>query len=273
MAAKSGGADAFAALGGLHERRNRLLTDFASVGVTGHGFEGVEVVPGDDVGDLLAVTREGGAQMRGHGEMARLAVTPGQGVVGDLAQHVLGKPVAAPLGRQRVGRDAKHLAAQQLGQARPGRRLVQAGHRDQRLGGEGGPQHRGVGGQPPHVRVEGIEPGGQQRVQAVRNGRFANVADEPVHPLDGLHDVPVDQGADGFHGEQRDALCLGGDRRTGGRRHAGHQRVHQRVHQRRIQRVQGQHGAVVASAEPGGPDPARAGRTPAGRPAGPAPSR
>ena len=44
-------------------------------------------MPGDDVGDFLTVAGEGGAQVRGHGQVAGLAVAPGQGVVGDLAQH------------------------------------------------------------------------------------------------------------------------------------------------------------------------------------------
>ena len=211
-------------------------------------------------------------QVGSDGQMAGLAVAAGQRVVGDLAQHVLGEPVAAALGRQRVGGDAEHLAAQQLGQPGPHRGLVLAGHRDQRLGGEGGAQHRSVGDQPPHVRVEGIEPGGQQRVQAVRDRQFPDVADQPVHPLDGLHDVPVDQRAHRLHGEQRDALRLGGDRRTGGRWHAGHQRIHQRIHRRPDPAGRGSAWSGCGRRRTrAGSAPARAGRTPARRPAVPGP--
>ena len=78
-------------------------------------------------------------------------------------------------------------------QRRPHHRFVLPGHRDQRLGREGGAQHRGVGDQPPHARVQGIEPGGQQRVQAVGDRQLPDVTDQPVDPFDGLDDVAVDQ--------------------------------------------------------------------------------
>ena len=207
-------------------------------------------------------------------EVAHLAVAAGQGVVGDLAQHVLGELVAAPLRRQRVGGHGQHLPAHQLSQRGPDGRFVLPGHRDQGLGGEAGAQHRGVGHQPPHTRVERVEAGGQQRVQAVRDGQLPDIADQPVDALDGLDDVAVDQGPHRLHREQRDALRLAGDRRPGRRRHPGHQGIHQLVHRRRIQRVQGQRGPVPPGAEPRpGAAPARVGRTPAHTPAGPASSR
>ena len=96
--------------------------------------------------------------------------------------------------------------------AGPHRGLVLPGDRDQRLGREGGAQHRGVGDQPPHRRVQGVEAGGQQRVQAVRHRQLPDVADQPVDALDRLDDVAVDQRPHGLHREQRDALRLGGDR-------------------------------------------------------------
>jgi len=130
-----------------------------------------------------------------------LAVPAGQGVVGDLAQHFLGEPVTAALRGQPVSGHRQHLPAHQLGQRRTHYGLVLPGHRDQRLGREGGAQHRRVGHQPPHARVQRIEPGGQQGVQAVRDGQLPDVAGEPVDPLDGLDDVPVDQRPDGFHRE------------------------------------------------------------------------
>ena len=158
-------------------------------------------MPGDHLGDFLAVAGERGTQVRGHGQVPGLAVPPGQRVVGDLAQHVLGEPVAAPLRGQPVRGHRQHLPADQLRQRRPHHGLVLPGHRDQRLGRERGAQHRRVGHQPPHARVQRIEPGGQQRVQAVRHGQLPDVAGQPVDPLDGLHDVPVDQRPDGFHRE------------------------------------------------------------------------
>ena len=84
----------------------------------------VQVVPGDDVGHLLAVAGEGGAQVRGHGQVAGLAVPAGQRVVGDLAEHLLGELVAAAFGGQRVGGDGEHLAVHQFGQGYPDCRRV-----------------------------------------------------------------------------------------------------------------------------------------------------
>jgi hypothetical protein len=52
-------------------------------------------VPGDDIGNLLPLAGEGLTQVRGDGQVAGLAVPPGQRVVRDLAQHVLGELVAA----------------------------------------------------------------------------------------------------------------------------------------------------------------------------------
>ena len=244
-------AGALGAFRGADQCRDGVAPDFSGVGVVGNGLQGVKVVAGDDVGDFLAVAGEGGAQVLCRSQVPGLAVAPRQRVVGDLAQHVLSEAVAAALGRQRLGVYGEHLAANQFSQLGPHRRLVPPGHRDQRLGRESGTQHRGVSDQPPHLRGQAIEPGGQQRVQAVRHGQLADVADQAVDALKGLDDVPVDQRADRFHREQRDALGLARDLRPRHGRHAGHQRVHQLVHRRRIQRVQGQRAAVPPGAEPG----------------------
>ena len=88
------------------------------------GGQGVQVVPGDHVGHLLAVAGEGGAQVRGHCQMPRLAVPAGQRVVGDLAEHLLGELVAAAFWGQRVGGDGEHLAVDQLSQGYPDRLLI-----------------------------------------------------------------------------------------------------------------------------------------------------
>ena len=148
------GAGPLSALGGPDQHADRLAADLVGVRVAGHGLHRVQVVTGDDVGDLFAIAGEGGTQVRGHGQVAGLAVAAGQGVVGDLAQHVLGEAVAAPLRGQRVRGHAEHLPAYQVGQRRPHRGPVLPGDRDQRLGREGRAQHCGVGDQPPHARVQ-----------------------------------------------------------------------------------------------------------------------
>ena len=246
-----GGTGPFGALGGADQGGDGLVADLGGIGVAGDEVQGVQVVPGDDVGDFFPVAGEGLAQVRGDGQVASLAVPAGQGVVGDLAQHVLGELVAAPLGRQRVRGYGQHLAAHQVSQGGARRRLVAAGDRDQRLGGERGTEHSGVGHEPPHTGVQHIQPGGQQRVQAVRHGQLADVADQPVDAFLRLDDVPVDQRPNRFDREQRHALGLAGDLRPGRFRHPRHQRVDQLVHRLRIERVQGQRDPVAADPELG----------------------
>ena len=93
-----GGAGASGAFGGADQCGDGLVADLVGVGIVGDGVERVEVVAGDDVGYFFPVAGEGSAQVGGHGEVPGLAVAAGQGVVGDLPEHLLGEPVAAPLG-------------------------------------------------------------------------------------------------------------------------------------------------------------------------------
>ena len=205
------GAGPLGAFGGADQGGDGLAADVVGIGIAGDGVQGVQVVPGDDIGDFLAVAGEGLPQVRGDLEVAGFPVTARECVVGDLAEHVLGELVAAPLRGQRVSRHRQHLAAYQVGQGHTHGRLVSSGDRDQRLGREGDAEHRGFGYQPPHVRVQHVQAGSQQRVQAVRDGQLPDVADQPVHALDRLDDVPVDQGPHRLHREQRHALGLAGD--------------------------------------------------------------
>ena len=73
-----------------------------------------------------------------------------------------------------------------------------------------------------------------------RDRQFADIADQPVDPVDRDDDVAVDQRADRLDGEQRVALRLRRDRRDGRRRHARHERVDQRVHRAGVERVEGE---------------------------------
>ena len=108
----AGGTGPLGTFGRPDQGGDGLAADLADVRASGNGVQRVQVVPGDHVGDFLAVAWERLPQMRGHGQMADLAVPPGKRVVGDLAQQVLGEAVAAPLGRQRVRRHDQELAAQ-----------------------------------------------------------------------------------------------------------------------------------------------------------------
>jgi hypothetical protein len=92
-----GGAGPHGALGGADQGGYGLVANLGGIRIAGDGVQGVQVVPGDDVGQFLPVAGEGLAQMRGHGQVPGLAVAAGQRVVGDLTEHVLGELVAAPL--------------------------------------------------------------------------------------------------------------------------------------------------------------------------------
>ena len=200
---------------GLDESGYRTLSHALHVRVVGDGGQRIKVVPGDDVGDLFAVTRERGTQVVSHREMPSLAVVPGQCVVGDLAQHVVREAVVAALRRERVGGDLEHLAADEVGQPRPHFFGVATRDPDQRIGGKRRTQHRGICDQRAHRRVERVQASRQQAVQAVRNRECAEVAFESVHAVARHDDVPVDECADRLHREQRDALRLRGDRNRG----------------------------------------------------------
>ena len=99
--------------------------------------QGVEVVPRDHLGHLVPVGREGGPEVGGHGEMTGLAIPARHGLIGNLAQQVLGEAEVTALGGQAIGADGEHLAAEQLGQPGPHRLLRLDGHGHQGIGGEG----------------------------------------------------------------------------------------------------------------------------------------
>ena len=76
---------------------DRVLANRRGVRAIGDSFERVQIMPCDDLGDLLAVVGEGRTQVRCDREVARLAVAPGQRLVGDLALQALAEVVVAAL--------------------------------------------------------------------------------------------------------------------------------------------------------------------------------
>jgi hypothetical protein len=208
-------------------------------------------VAGDRVDHLLTIVRERGPQVRSDGEVTCLAVTSRQGLVGDLAQDLLREPVAATLGRQRIGGDLEHLATQQVAQDRFGGVRIEARHRRQRLCREARTQHRCIRDDSPGGRIERVETRCEQCVEAVGHAEFADVTDEAVAPIDGLHDVTVDQRPDALHRIQRNPLGVLDDHLPTLRCRARDQRIDELIHRRRIQRVQRDRHPVAAGPEPG----------------------
>ena len=76
---------------------------------------GGEVVAGEGAGGLVGPEA---LEETGRGEVTGLAVTLGEGVVGDLADERLDEPVLAALGRARVGLEGQELAPDERAQAR-----------------------------------------------------------------------------------------------------------------------------------------------------------
>ena len=194
------------------QRSDGQLADLGDVAVVGYRVEGVDIVPGDDVDDLLTVTRERRPQVGSNREVPCLAVAARQRLVGDLPQHLLGESVVPPLRRPRIGGHLQDLAAQQLGEDRLDGRGRQAGHAGDGLGRKAAPQHGCAREHLANLRVEGIEPRRQQGVEAVGNFQLTDVTDDAVDAFDRPHHVAVDECPNALHGVERE--CPGRARRS-----------------------------------------------------------
>ena len=117
---------------------------------------------------------------------------------------------------------------------------------DQPGPGEGRPQDAGVGHDPPLFGGQGIQAGGDQRLQGGRRPEGVDVQGGPggrhVVAVPRDDHVAVDERPDGLDGEQRDALCAAdqGVTRLDGK--ADHEPVDERGHVRVLQRLEADHG-------------------------------
>ena len=193
----------------------------------------------DHDGQVVALVRLGGQEV-GCGEVPLLAITPGKRAVRDLSYDGLHEPELSALGREPVLLDGDNLLTLQGGQG-----FVDAG----RVGADRGEtclrercaEHAGVGDDRALARRQGVEPGGDQRLQrrgCTDRGKVElDAVGRYVVPLAGHHRVAVDQRPNGLDGEQRHAL---GARYEGGpdlRRQPHHEPVDQCRHRRVVERV------------------------------------
>ena len=191
-------------------------------------------MPRDDLCHLVAVSGEHSAQVGRHGKVPGLAVPARHGLVGHLAQHLLGEAEIPALGRKPVGADRQHLAAQKFSEPGSDRRLVLSRHGHERFGSESRAQNSCLGHHRAQIGVQGIQPGCQKSAQPVGHRQRTDVADECVHAVAGHDDVAVNQGANGLDGEQGYALGLMSDGGSGDLRHAWHEGIDQGVHGRLV---------------------------------------
>src|SRR5204863_10152131 len=128
---------------------------------------------------------------------------------GNLPEHRLDERVLTTFGRQAIGTDGEDFASYELvdDRAHDVGRQPADGH--QCVEREAAAEDGSVGDHPPRVRVERVQPRGEQRLQRVRDEQLTDVADEAIDTIDRLDDVPVDEHAHGLDGVQRHALRLG----------------------------------------------------------------
>ncbi|MGH8987116.1 MAG: adenylate/guanylate cyclase domain-containing protein, partial [Acidimicrobiales bacterium] len=135
------GTRALRTLGRPDQEVECLCRDLLCVGVVGPGCEGVEVVPSDGVGDLLALVGEGRPQVGGDGQVAGLAVPLRQRLVGDLAEHFLAEAIGTTLWGEGVGQDVEDVAPHELCECCADGVVALPGHRDEGLLGEARAYH------------------------------------------------------------------------------------------------------------------------------------
>ena len=144
----------------------RAWTPSASASGPSGAFAGGEVVAGQGARQLVGAE---GFEESGGGEMADLAVAPGEGVVGDLPDERLDERVLAALRRTGVGLEGQQLPANEVTERVGERRRVAPAHRGESRDGEALAEHGGILHEAPGRR-QGVEPRGDERRQCLGHG-------------------------------------------------------------------------------------------------------
>ena len=150
-------------------------------------------------------------------------------LVGDVAHEVLEEAVLAVLGRAGVGLHAEHLLPREGSEQRLDLGIG-ARERGERVSREGLAEHGRVLEQPPLLRREAVEPGGDERVQCLR---YFERLDRPRHAVGGAvlyQEAPVDQHSHGLDRVEGDAFGAGEDAVADLRRKPRHEPGQQLLH-------------------------------------------
>ena len=113
-----GGREAGRPLPRLHERGAGPQPDLADVGVFGQRVGRAQQMRGDDLRDVVVGALERLLERADRGQVARLPVAAGKGLVGDLAQELLQEAVLPALRLTRVGLQREHLLPHEAGEQR-----------------------------------------------------------------------------------------------------------------------------------------------------------
>jgi hypothetical protein len=159
--------------------------------------DGVEVVRRDHLGDLVGVQAGLLREVARGGEVLRLAVAAGEGLVGDALDECLEEPVLAPLGgagvrveeekplRTRVARSPSTSSARGASAASPrAEKVLPSTEASWR-------RRRSVSGSP-------VDEACDQGVERLRDVEVAELAEDTVRALGGLEQSAVEQCANRF---------------------------------------------------------------------------
>ena len=202
--------------------------------------ERVEVVLGDDRGDLIAFARL--LEVPRHRQVPRLAIAARQCLVGDRAHERLHESVLASLRREPVRVDLEDLFADQL--LENVLQVRDRAHGLERVAGERHPVRGGVLHHLTFGRCQRVEPRRDQGLKAwggverAEIDPLARIRREHVAAFTGNHHVAVDQPAHHLEGVERNPFRAFDERAAGLFRQPLHEPVHDLHHHRFAERLE-----------------------------------
>ena len=212
----------------------------------------IEQVRGDHLRDLVGVDARLPREVRGRGEVLRLAVAPAQRLVRDALDEGLDESVLAALGRARIGVEDEHLLAHERGEQRRERLLVGPADRGDPSRRERLAEHGRVLEELALVRLEPVEPRGDERVQRLRHVERSQVSGHGVARLPAFEQPAVEQHADRLDRVERDAVGALADARDGLVGQAGHETAQEVVDRLVGKGLERQRGEVAEVRAPAG---------------------
>ena len=188
------------------QRGDRLGAQHGCVVVVAGRPVGVQVMGGDHLGDLLPVVRECPAQVLGGRLVARLALAPGQRLVGDRAQQLLAETVLAALRREGVGADREHLLAHQRLKRPVHLRRRQIAEQGSRGTWKAAAEHAHRPHQPPLGRCQRVEPCRDQGAERRWDVEVPELADHHETAVVLLQRSAADEHPERLHRVERHTL-------------------------------------------------------------------
>ena len=206
-----------------------------------------QVVRGERARELLVHER---LEVTGRREVARLSVAAGKRGVGDLADERLDERELAALCGTRVDVPHHQLAADQGEEPALHLARVDRGDRREAIHREGVADDRRSLEERAIGRIEGVEPGGDQRVEGLRDRDVRQVADGPVDAVGRLQRALRNEHPHDLDRIQGDPVGPPDDPRGSVRREPGHQAGEERPHRLGRERLEGKAREVALAGAP-----------------------